>query len=173
MRWTSVISTVLLALAVLTPALPTPRADAQRPSRRVALEWPVVDGEGLASLRLGLDAAQAPGLFGAPDTVAASPVGDRRLDYEVAPGVRLEVHVLAGRIHALGLSAAGSDPPVRSPQTIRGIRLGMPVGTVAERYGGPRDGRFWYPEAGIAFNVAGPADTVASILVFRPGMPAP
>ncbi len=37
-------------------------------SRRVALEWPAVDGEGLASLRLGLDEAQAPGLFGAPDT---------------------------------------------------------------------------------------------------------
>ncbi len=160
--------TAVFALVLLAGA-----AEAQRLSRRVALEWPAVDGEGLASLRLGLDEAQAPGLFGAPDTVVASPIGDRRLDYEVAPGVRLEVHVLAGRIHALGLSAAGSDPPVRSPQTIRGIRLGMSLSTVAERYGEPRDGRFWYPEAGIAFNVDGPADTVESILVFPPGTPAP
>ncbi len=160
---------VVAALAALSLGA---AAEAQL-SRRVALEWPAVDGEGLASLRLGLDEAQAPGLFGAPDTVAVSPIGDRRLDYEIAPGVRLEVHVLAGRIHGLGLSVAGSEPPVRSPQTIRGIRLGMPVGTVAERYGDPRDGRFWYAEVGIAFNVGGPADTVESILVFPPGTPAP
>jgi hypothetical protein len=158
----------LLAVALLSGA-----AEAQRTSRRVALEWPAVDGEGLASLRLGLDEAQVPALFGPPDAVAASPVAERLLRYEVTPGFRLEVHVAQERIQALGLRAAGGEPPLRSPQTVRGVRLGMPVGLVIERYGDPRDGRLWYAEAGIAFNLEGPGDTVESILVFAPGTPAP
>lgn len=168
MRRTRIAAAAVLAVVALGAA-----AEAQRLSRRVALEWPAVDGEGLASLRLGLDEAQAPGLFGPPDSVAASPVAEHVLSYEVTPGVRLEVHIGQRKIQALGLSAAGAEPPLRSPQTVRGVRLGMPVSLVMERYGDPRDGRLWYAEAGIAFNVDRPADTVESILVFAPGRPAP
>ncbi|HXG15759.1 MAG TPA: hypothetical protein VNK50_05890 [Calidithermus sp.] len=156
-------------LGVLAGVLLTAAVEAQRPSRRMALEWPAVDGEGLASLRLGFDEAYAPGLFGPPDSVAASPVAGRLLRYDVTPGVRLDVHVADGKIRALGLTTTGPEPPPRSPQTVRGVRLGTPVSLVIERYGEPPGGRLWYTDAGIAFNLESAADTVESILVFPPG----
>ena len=53
------------------------------------------------------------------------------------------------------------------------IRVGMPVARVLERYGRRPDGRLWYAEEGIAFNVGAPAETVESILIFPRGTPAP
>ncbi len=165
-RWPAL---VVMAVASLLAAT----AEGQRLPRRVALDWLALDGEGLASMALGIDEAQVKALLGEPDTVTGSAVAERRLGYEVAPGVRLEVHVRERRVHALGLTARGHEAPARSPRTLRGLRLGVPVTAVTERYGESTGGRLWYADVGIAFNLEGPAETVESILVFPPGTPAP
>ena len=72
------------------------------------------------------------------------------------------------------MRAPDGTPALASPKTLRGIRLGAPIGQVVERYGPPTDGKLWYSTQGIAFNVDGSANTVRSILVVPRGtMPPP
>jgi hypothetical protein len=145
---------------------------AQRPPRASALDWPAIDGASAARLHVGQDERAVVALFGDPDESAPSFLAERRLRYEIVPGVGLEVHVQAGRIEGIGFTLLDGQPPPRSPRTVRGIQLGAPVASVVERYGEPAGGRYWYAAEGIAFNLEGAAETVTSILIFPPGTPA-
>lgn len=74
---------------------------------------------------------------------------------------------------ALALVSTAEPARRASPTTVRGIRLGLPIAKVVERYGPPGDNRLWYASDGIAFNIEGPADTVQSILVMPRGTTPP
>jgi hypothetical protein len=159
---------ILFALPASTDA-----QDARQAAQRaMALVRPALDGTVLAGIRLDFSEQAVLALLGEPHGRGTSSHGDAVLSYDIAPGVRLDVHVAGGAVNALGIVAPGRPDSATSPQTVRGIRLGMPVARVLERYGARADSRLWYAEEGIAFNVEAAAPTVTSILVFRRGTPA-
>lgn len=170
MRIFGLVVTIFLAMLADTAGAQTVRQQAWRVT---ALARPALDGIGLAGLRLGQDEAEVIALLGSAPATGPSAIAERALRYEVGPGVWLDVHVGARRVQAVALTAQGPLPT--SPQTARGIRLGMPVERVLERYGPATDGRLWYASEGVAFNPEArdaPADAVESILIFAPGTPA-
>jgi hypothetical protein len=165
--------TVVAGLLAFTTGGAAAQDVRQATQRAMALTRPALDGTVLAGVQLTFSEHAVVALFGEPQARAVSPYGGEVLRYDVAAGARLDVHVAGGTVNALGVIAPGRPESASSPQTVRGIRLGMPVARVLERYGSRDDGRLWYADEGIAFNVEGPALTVTSILVFPRGMPPP
>jgi hypothetical protein len=167
----------IVLLLLITAALGPDAGGAQtltgQTQRRMALGQPALDGLALGGVRLGDAEGAVVALLGSPDATGPSTLAERMLRYELAPDTWLEVHAGASGIRAISVRAVGEPVPRPSLQTMRGIHLGMPLARVLERYGDPAGGRHWYAAEGIAFNLDGPADTVTSILVFPPGMPAP
>jgi hypothetical protein len=170
----NVLVVALVATLLLFPWDVAAETRAEAAQRAAAVARPILDGVGLAGLRLGQDEQVALQLLGGPQTVDASDLAERVLRYDVVPGIRLHVHVGAGTIRALSLQVtAEGRAPARSPRTARAISLGAPLAAVMERYGPRADSQLWYAADGIAFNVGSPAATVVSILIFPRGMPAP
>ncbi len=161
------------ALLVLTATSAGAQDARQAAQRAMALTRPALDGTVLGGIQLGFSEPAVIALLGEPQARAASPYGDGVLRYDVAMGAQLHAHIAGGIVRALGIIAPGRPEGAASPQTVRGIRLGMPLGRVLERYGGGLDDRLWYAEEGIAFNVEGAASTVTSILIFPRGTPPP
>jgi hypothetical protein len=166
------VSAVLVAMAVVADVAHAQTAR-QRAEHRLALRQPVIEGLTLAGLRIGEAEGVVGAMLGPPHATSVSTLAERLLRYELAPDTWLEVHVGSAGIRAIGLRVLGGADPAGSPQTIRGIVLGMPLARVMERYGDPPNDRYWYATEGIAFNVSGETDVVVSILVFPPGTPAP
>lgn len=145
----------------------------QHMQRRSALTQPALDGMALGGIRLGDPEAAVTALLGPPEAVESSALAERVLRYELVPDLWLEAHVDPTGVRAIGVRVASEPDALPSPQTMRGIHLGMPIARVLERYGEPAVSRLWYAAEGVAFNVDGPADTVESILIFPRGTPAP
>ncbi|MGH7331187.1 MAG: hypothetical protein ACREKS_00285, partial [Candidatus Rokuibacteriota bacterium] len=161
------ISAVLVAVAVLSDVAAAQTAG-HRAEHRLALRQPVIEGLTLAGLRLGEAEGLVVAMLGPPQASSDSPLAERLLRYELVADIWLEVHVGPGGIQAIGLRVLGDADPALSPQTIRGVVLGMPLARVMERYGDPPNGRYWYAIEGVAFNMKGETDTVVSMLVFPP-----
>lgn len=166
------IAAVLVTVTMLAHVAAAPTAG-HRAAHRLALRQPIIEGLTLAGLRIGEEEGMVGAMFGPPQASGNSTVAERVLRYELAQDTWLEVHVGSAGIRAIGLRRLGDADPPRSPRTIRGIVLGMPLARVIERYGDPANGRYWYATEGVAFNIDGETDTVVSILVFPPGTPAP
>src|SRR5207248_1945109 len=127
----------------------------------------------VATVRLGASEHDINTLLGAPDSEDTTD-SERIWRYLLRGGVTLEVHLVGSLVAAIAMRAPDGTPALASPKTLRGIRLGAPIGQVVERYGPPTDGKLWYSTQGIAFNVDGSANTVRSILVVPRGtMPPP
>jgi len=159
---------VMLILAGAGPA--GAQTARQQVLRAAVLARPALDGVTLAGLTLGREEAEVLALLGPAHGTGVSRIAERALRYDVARGVRLDVHVRAGRVAGIAVTAPAQLP---SPQTARGVRLGMPVARVLELYGPATGGRLWYAAEGVAFNVDAPADTVYSILIFPRGTAPP
>jgi len=166
-----------IATTTLFVVLTTTSAGAQdarqAAQRAMALTRPALDGTVLGGIQLGFSEPAVIALLGEPPARAASPYGDGVLRYDVVTGAQLHVHIAGGIVRALGIIAPGRPEGAASPQTVRGIRLGMLLARVWERDGRRQDDRLWYPGEGIAFNVEGAASTVTSILIFPRGTPPP
>jgi hypothetical protein len=169
-RHAAIATTVVFV--VLTTTSVRAQDGRQAAQRAMVLGRPALDGTVLGGIQLGFSEPAVIALLGEPQVRGASPYGEGVLRYDIATGAELHVHVAGGVVRALGVNAPGRLEGTASPQTVRGIRLGMPLARVLERYG-RQDDRLWYSEEGIAFNVEGAASTVTSILIFPRGTPPP
>lgn len=144
----------------------------QQSRRATAVTQFVHDGDGFAAVRLGAEESAVRTLFGPPASESSAGT-ERRLVYPLRGGVVLEVRVTGDRVAAIAVAAGEAAPLLSPPKTVRGIRLGAPIGQVIERYGAPAGDRYWYADEGIAFNTEASAATVQSILVFPRRTPPP
>jgi hypothetical protein len=163
---------IVAALVVLvTTAAESQISPVQQSRRAAAVTRFVHDGDGFAAVRLGENESVVRTLFGPP--VSENTSGpERRLVYPLRGGVVLEVRTTSGTVAAIAITA-GEGPTLHSPKTVRGVRLGAPIGQVLERYGAPAGDHHWYADEGIAFNIDGPAPIVQSILLFPRRTPPP
>ena len=164
---------VVVALILATPSAPVAQMGTEDLQRARVLGRPVLDGLTLGGVTLDTPEGDVVARFGPVSAVIASLVAQRALRYELEPGVFFDVHVTDGVVRAVGITCRGTEAPDRSPQTVRGVRLGAPAAHVVERYGEPPNGRLWYAAEGVAFNVEGDASEIESILIFARGTTAP
>lgn len=167
-------SAVLAALTLALTASATQAQSSADGMRRIAtLSRPAIDGVTLGGIQLGADDVTVRALLGRPDSIGPSTIAETLWRYDILPDLRLEVHLDATGVRAIGLSLEPGAQAGASPETVRAVRLGSPVSVVTERYGAPTHGQLWYPDAGIAFNLGTTADAVEAILIFPRGTPAP
>lgn len=139
---------------------------------RSALSAPVVAGQSLAGVRLGVAEGDVIQYLGAPDRVSSSRA-IKVADYLEVPNTWLRIFFENGRVDAVLIAILRLDLAPGFSGTIRRVGLGSTVGAVRKAFGPGTDGRLWYPRLGVAFNPADrerPDDErVYAVLVLKPG----